>query len=68
MADEEDFVCYEFGVQIWQEDGQWHWGIAQEWEHLNSRDVEGLAYGTADTLDEAASDVADAMSAIKFEV
>jgi hypothetical protein len=63
----DDFVCYEFGVQIWFEDGIWHWGIAQEWEHLNSREVEGLSYGTAETLEMAAVAVAEEMKQIKFE-
>lgn len=63
----DDFICYEFGVQIWFEDGEWCWGIAQEWEHLNTRDVEGLAFGTAESLEDAAHAVAECMRGIEFE-
>jgi hypothetical protein len=58
---------YEFNVQIWNEDGQWHYSLVQEFRNDNNDDVEPLAYGTCESLEDAAHCVATEIRAIQFE-
>ncbi len=55
---------YEFCVQIWFEEDVWNWSIVQEFESLD--EVEVLAYGTADTRQEARLAVSQELNLINF--
>ncbi len=57
---------YEFCVQVWFEEDVWNWSIVQEFRSSNSDEVEVLAYGTADTRENATLDVGQELAQIHF--
>lgn len=44
---------YEFDVQVWLEEGDWHYSVVQEFGYRNSSEIQPLGYGTTETPEQA---------------